>query len=488
MGERRGSSGFIGIDSPLGRIASVALAPALLILLVAPICAPPAPPPAPTPDNVRTIEDLVACVNGRLAGSQNATIADTVQCLPPKCSITLTMSNQSAQAACILEGDGIRCQMPRVLIECPGPPKLIPSYLLCPQDSESEGVIGRNRIEIGQGVDAAGNMRMADVPIPPGPFTPIEEGDTISETTGQGDSGTKGCNGGGCHDAQAPLGSAPSEQLSQPIDPFGESPGNPDCIISTDRCDKSAIDEPKQCFPSTEDSRVVKPQSLSEVCDCIEAAKNDDLHPLAGDEITLALCRALEDYQDTRGACVSGGCPPATGPECSEAFAPCDPATGVTVASSGYHCQPAEGEAFECVADCPCRDYSMTGGGKFLVDSAVSMVRLQLSGHAATANPDSLRDSVHVTGELSGFEYASRTLLDSIAFSSFQATRTGGGFTASGKGTANVNGAPRNIEFTATTTGGVTTFEVSDADTSEVLLGGTGEDQRAAFDLSVTPP
>src|SRR5262249_35007162 len=161
--------------------------------------------------------------------------------------------------------------------------------------------------------------------------------------------------------------------------------------------------------------------------DCIESAVNDDLHPLAADFITLQLCRALESYQQARGACVTGGCPPATGPACNEASAPCDPATGAIVASSGYHCQPI-GEGFECVADCPCRDYSMTGGGKFLVDSAVSMVRLQLAGHAATANPDSLRDFVHVTGEVSGFDYASRTLLDATAFSSFQATRTAGGF------------------------------------------------------------
>jgi hypothetical protein len=376
-----------------------------------------------------------------------------------------------------------------VLLDCPGPPVLQPSYLLCPQDSESDGTLGRDRVEIGQSVDTSGNLRMADVPIPPGAFAHIDEGEVISEVSGpDSDAGTKGCNGGGCHDAQAPLASAAAEQLSKPIDAFGDSPGNPDCIISTDRCDKSPISEPKQCFPSTEDTRVVAPQSLGEVCDCIEAASNDDLHPLAGEQVALLICRALQNYQDTRGGCATQDCPPATGPACSDEDAPCNPSTGATVATtSGYHCRPNDDDVLQCISDCPCRSYDLLGGGKFLVGSSVSMVRIEVTGHAGAPDRDDIHDAVGVTGQLSGFEYASRTMLDGVSFSSFAVTRSGADLSATGKGTANVNGVPTNIEFAANTTGGVQTFEVRDADTNEVLLGGTGEAGRADFQLTVTP-
>ena len=217
MRERARAS--VGASSLL-RLAGAGL---LLGTLLAFDCGPPPPPPPPPPgpNEVKTIDDFVACVNDRLKGKQDASVADTVQCLPPKCCITLTMSQRSAQAACTLGGDGDPepvCQLPRVLIECPGPPKLMPSYLLCPVGSETgpEGmqVRGSNRVEVGQAVDDQGNMRMADIPINPGLFKALT-GDVISHTKDGSDAGTHGCNDDsiGCHTAEDPLESAPNEQL-----------------------------------------------------------------------------------------------------------------------------------------------------------------------------------------------------------------------------------------------------------------------------------
>ena len=462
------------------------LAP-IALLLTAPLCGPPPAPPAP--DQVRTIEDFIACVNGRLAGNPDVTAADTVQCLPKGCSVTLTMSNQSAQAGCFAEGGGRRCQLPRVILECPGPPKLMPSYLLCPEDSVSEGVAGRDRVEIGQSIDTDGNLRMADVPVPPGAFSNIDASGAISKVTGSDDKGTKGCNDGGCHDAQAPTAGAPTEQPSQPLDPFTSSRGNPDCIISTDRCDQNAITEPKQCFPATDDPRDVVPQSLAEVCDCIEQARQDDANPLSGEQVANLICDALRDYQENRGVCSSPSCPPATGPECLQLGDPCDPANGNLVqTTSGSHCLDVGLDHLECVSDCPCRSYTLDGGGKFLVGSSVSMVRVTVSGAAGAAGSSAVHDSVSISGDLSGFEYEDRTLVGPMSFESFDVTRSGADFTAKATGTADVNGAPTGVEFTATQSGATTTFEVRDADTSAVLLGGTGEAGRAGFSLSVSPP
>src|SRR5262245_38926892 len=50
--------------------------------------------------DVKDIPTFVECLNDKIAAGQDATVADTVQCLPPGCRITLTMSSSSAQPAC----------------------------------------------------------------------------------------------------------------------------------------------------------------------------------------------------------------------------------------------------------------------------------------------------------------------------------------------------------------------------------------------------
>ena len=52
---------------------------------------------------------------------------------------------------------------------------------MCPVDSKSEGQFGTDRVELGEDVDDKGNMKMADVPAPPGTdFTKVMEGDVLS--------------------------------------------------------------------------------------------------------------------------------------------------------------------------------------------------------------------------------------------------------------------------------------------------------------------
>ena len=477
MARRVSAAGSGVVASVVRRIGWISLAALLLFPVLGPVCAP-APPPAVEPDDVRTIEHFVRCLNGRLAGRTDVDISDSVQCLPPKCSITLTMSDTSAQPACFAESGP--CQMPRVLITCPGPPLFMPSYLLCPTHS------GSKRIEIGEAIDAAANMRMADIEFPEGNY------EDISETTIMSPNDEKGCNTNGltCHTVFTPPGT--TFKYSKKIDPWiAAENGNPDCIIDTDRCeeDKQAITEEKECFPPAGGSRKVRPESLSKVCECIRENR-PGFEEIEGEfEYIEKLCDALESYQINRGACAVADCPPATGPDCEDPGAPCDPTTGATVdKASGYHCQPSDEEGFfECVSDCPCRDYDLLGGGKFLVNGAVCMVRLELDGLAATPNPDEFTDGDAITGELSAFDYLTRTLVESVSFSSLSASQTGADFTALGSGTALVNGAPTDIEFIVTQTGSDATFDLFDADTDALLCGSTGEDDRSAFQLTVGP-
>ena len=276
----------------------IRLCGALLLLALASLACGPPPPPV-QPDDVRTIQDFVSCLNGKLAGNPAVDISDTVQCLPQKCSITLTMSNISAQPACFSPGG---CQLPRVLIDCPGPPRFMPSFLLCFSDEGSE------RVEIGQTVDEAGNMQMADIHIHPGAYTNIDPNSVLSV----GDS--KGCNTNGstCHNSVGP------QKYSSRIDPWDtDTNGNPDCIIASDGCDpdKKAITQPKECLPESGESRTVRPQSLEQVCQCIRdvadpgAPGYDPEDPLANEAFAYIgkLCDALESYQSTRGACAMAG-------------------------------------------------------------------------------------------------------------------------------------------------------------------------------------
>ncbi|HVN39529.1 MAG TPA: hypothetical protein VMW19_15305 [Myxococcota bacterium] len=91
----------------------------LLATLAAPLLLGNMCTPDTLPDDVRSIEGFVECLNNRAVGGD---ITDAVQCLPPGCTMTLTRSEGSAQPACSVGG----CDLPRVLLNCPGPPSSSP--------------------------------------------------------------------------------------------------------------------------------------------------------------------------------------------------------------------------------------------------------------------------------------------------------------------------------------------------------------------------
>jgi hypothetical protein len=227
-------------------------------------------------------------------------------------------------------------------------------------------------------------------------------------------------------------------------------------------------------------------RTLAEVCECIR----DSTDVAAEDRGALVseICDALLAYQEERGACATVGCPPSTGPACEDPGEPCDPDTGATVTvKSGYNCLPgAEEDSFECLSECPCHGYSLGGGGKFLMNTHVSLVRLELESSVATSTPGSFSDFRSITGSLSAFNHATRTLVESTALATLEVTTSGADFSATGTGIAVIDSAFVDIEFDASETGGTVEFEVRDADTQDVLAGGIGETGRADFDLTVT--
>lgn len=243
---------------------------------------------APDASKVNDIATFVMCLNmiTPAQGQGRGSVADTLQCIPPGCNFTLTMSDQSAQAACTLAG----CQLPRVILSCPGPAagkRFRPSFLLCPTDSKAAGgQFGVDRVELGEDVDNQGSMlKMADVPLPPGmtDFTQFTANGVLSRT-GQGNS--KGCNS--CH-TSAGADNAGNE-LSQPIDPFD----SPNAIIDTNEPGKM-VDPARK-------------KTLTEICRCINdrqhAIKNaandptvvptpEDRNPNLNMRTLLALCNLL---------------------------------------------------------------------------------------------------------------------------------------------------------------------------------------------------
>lgn len=259
----------------------------------------------PDPTKVKDIKTFIACLN--MIKKKTASIADAAKCVPPCCNFVLTMSDNSAQAACSLGS----CKLPRVIFDCPGPDdtkRFRPSFLLCPIGSKGAGnQFGTDRTELGEDVDDQGSMKMADIPAPPGmtDFGMTTEGGALSKGTAD-HFGTQGCNAG-CHEAAG--GGAvdgDNNQLSEPIDPFGKS-GTTELaplVIDTD-----------------EPGRSVDPMmrmTLKQICKCIKNNKakiaqdaNDPevvenpgkRNPTLDPSILLKLCKKLKSKIPKTPAC-----------------------------------------------------------------------------------------------------------------------------------------------------------------------------------------
>jgi hypothetical protein len=384
---------------------------------------------------VNSIDSFVCCVNSRVPATGN--VSNSVQCLPPGCSITLTMSGASAQAACSLG----TCQLPRVILQCPGPAAgqfFRPSFLLCPQDSGSAPDFGINRVEIGEDT-ADGDLIMADVPFPPG-HVPVPFDNSVKSSVGN----DKDCNS--CHTAGTPDGDLIT---SQPIDPFTDNPG---AIISTDQ----------ECKEANPDTSKFSEQSLADICKCIANnrpqivadAKAEGTPFEKNMNVLLGLCRALSSYQTQRGVC--GGVapnqptPPLCPPACAE--------TGV----NGKFSQSAQ--TFNA-------NIYVTGSTTYPAGVNPTYTYVQPGGIMSVNDP--------VTGNV----------ISGSAFSSAELASLGSGnFTLTASASVNVNGTRTNVKFTASKTAGVISYQIKRASDNAVLSSGTGVGGKSFFGLGFAPP
>lgn len=161
------------------------------ILIVAGAMAPGLKAEAAPDPPAKTITDFVNCVNTNLMAKNNnpkinngsVSIADTVACVPPKCSVIVTMSLRSDQPALafdILAPANSTVQFPRVVFSCPGSKaglQLRPSYSLGFDKAQYK------KLEIAEDVKA-GEMMMANIPISGAKRTNYPRGE-IHEDSGQ---------------------------------------------------------------------------------------------------------------------------------------------------------------------------------------------------------------------------------------------------------------------------------------------------------------
>lgn len=174
-----------------------------------------------------------------------------------------------------------------------------------------------------------------------------------------------------------------------------------------------------------------------------------------------------------RPVCCPGFCCPAARPVC------CPNPGGPPVC-----CRPGE------ICDngvCTVLVYDFRGGGKFLINGAVSTLRVSLSGTADSGGTGGFSDSSDIQGGLRAFHYPSRTLIESVSFSSLEVELLGGpDFLLTSRASARVNGVLTDIEFDASSVGGTVEFEIRRVATMTFLAGGTGEAGRSGFALNTS--
>jgi hypothetical protein len=125
---------------------------------------------------------------------------------------------------------------------------------------------------------------------------------------------------------------------------------------------------------------------------------------------------------------------------------------------------------------------SLRGGGKFLINGAVSIVRVNLVRNSSGG----------IDGSLRAYNYLTRTQVESVSISAKMRGMLfeGGDWLLVGQGLANVNGVSTNVDFLASSTGGVVTFEVRHGDTPApglLLAGGMGDLGRAVLNVTIGP-
>ncbi len=483
--------------------------------------------------SVRDISSFVFCLR-QLQGPRSA-IDAVKRCMPPGCKVTLTMSTKSAQAACSLGG----CQLPRVLFDCPDPrnkkdPKRFrPSFLLCPVDSTGGSThFGTDRIEVGQdrddvniaaGDNSKGGMNMADIPAPPNSdFTSLRVIDVQSSSGAN----NKRCNlchkSAGTEELPPPF---PPNLLSKPIDPFGKAQDGSDLapfIMDTNDmrfmppargsrlmgkdAQRNAI-----TLKGTDDKPLTA-QNLEDVCKCInDPQKAQAIRDQANDP-AIAVKIGQDKYNKDGNFSVEEGSKPDgnknKNPDTNMTLLPY--LHNLCAALLDYRTSFACGKADP---DPTLACSGVNGGGKFLLNTGVSMLRLGFSGSSniVASNSFSFND---IEGVVSAYNYSSRTLIDSGSLSSLQVTLAqNGDIQVIGAGTAFVStplvsGASTNIQFIAAqkatgvvsandcglpsaqvSVSGSSCFAIFSTDGGIALLaGGIGEARRTALQFTPDAP
>jgi hypothetical protein len=283
------------------------LAPGVLLGLAVNVKAADAPV---TP--LQNLNNFINCVSTTLLNKNKSgpvSIADTVPCLPSKCTLTITTSPNSDQRACPLyagPGFTIPVQFPRYVFKCPGPTQglfLRPSYSLCPTTYTN--------LEVAQDTSPPPTMLMSAMQIgtttapsvPQMKFQNIIDNTTLNQPTGfvdeKGvDQGTKSCNS--CHFpvtiGQNKNGTQNGFLLSQPIDIFGKA----------SKYRKGTVDMTPFVLYTTEPGQkatAADPMTPAQVCTAITDNQNKlfeyNAQSLTKEMYTviLALCNNLAAYK-----------------------------------------------------------------------------------------------------------------------------------------------------------------------------------------------
>jgi hypothetical protein len=131
--------------------------------------------------------------------------------------------------------------------------------------------------------------------------------------------------------------------------------------------------------------------------------------------------------------------------------------------------------------------YHFSGGGAFLSSlNCKTVCQCDVCGNTPVGDATFINATNNINGlGITCFNYCTRDLIQAVSFSTFQANFTGSDFQASGTGSANVNGVPTNISFSAAKISGVTAVAITNANTNQLLAGGTGESGLADFGLEI---
>jgi hypothetical protein len=142
-----------------------------------------------------------------------------------------------------------------------------------------------------------------------------------------------------------------------------------------------------------------------------------------------------------------------------------------------------------CIDRTPKFSFSGSGGGT-TISTAVgkSLIRFTIGGTGFSIPPDGFGTTSGITGGLTAFNFNSQTLITSVTYDGVQGRMSSADDEElAATGTAKVNGVLNNFAFLASKSAGAITYEILNADTGDLLAGGTGETGLADFGLTMTP-